>query len=43
MADAKRTTCKQMDDPKPRSVAKTLIDVNQFHGPDITFLTWIRQ
>ena len=31
MADAKRTTCKQMDDPQPRGVAETLVNLNQFH------------
>ena len=24
MADAKRTTCKQMDDPQPRGITETL-------------------
>ena len=32
MADAKRTTCKQMDDPQPRGIAETLVNLNQFHG-----------
>ena len=35
MADAKRTTCKQMDDPQPRGVAETLVNLNQFHGRHI--------
>jgi hypothetical protein len=33
MADAKRTTCKQMNDPQPRGVAETLVDLNQLHDP----------
>jgi hypothetical protein len=36
MADAKRTTCKQMDDPQPRGIAKTLVNLNQFHGRNMT-------
>jgi hypothetical protein len=32
MADAKRTTCKQLDDPQPRGIAETLVNLNQFHG-----------
>ncbi len=37
MADAKRTTCKQMDDPQPRGVAETLVNLNQFHGRNMAF------
>jgi hypothetical protein len=37
MADAKRTTCKQMDDPQPRGIAETLVDLNQFHGRNMAF------
>ncbi len=32
MADAKRTLCKQMDDPQPRGIAETLVNLNQFHA-----------
>ena len=32
MADAKRTTCKQMDDPQPRGVAEASVNLNQFHS-----------
>ena len=38
MANAKWTTCKQMDDPKPRGVAETLVDRNQFHSRNIASL-----
>jgi hypothetical protein len=38
MANAKWTTCKQMDNPKPRGVAETLVYRNQFHGPNIASL-----
>ena len=31
MADAKRTACKQMDDPQSRGIAETLVNPNQFH------------
>jgi hypothetical protein len=31
MADAKRTTCKQMGDPEPCGVAEASINLNQFH------------
>jgi hypothetical protein len=31
MADAKRTMRKQMDDPQPRGIAETLVNLNQFH------------
>ena len=37
MADAKRTTCKQMNDPQSRRVAETLINLNQFHGRNMAF------
>jgi hypothetical protein len=37
MADAKRTTCKQMDDPQPRGIAETLVNLNQFHGRNMAF------
>ena len=37
MADAKRTTCKQMDDPQSRGVAETLVNLNQFHGRNMAF------
>ena len=32
MADAKRTTRKQMDNPQPCGIAETLVNLNQFHG-----------
>jgi hypothetical protein len=32
MADAKRSTCKQMGDPEPRGVAEASVNLNQFHG-----------
>ena len=31
MADAKWTLRKQMDDPQPRGIAETLVNLNQFH------------
>jgi len=31
MADAKRTPGKQLNDPQPRGIAETLINLNQFH------------
>ena len=35
MADAKRTTRKQMDDPQPCGIAETLVNLDQFHGRNI--------
>jgi hypothetical protein len=35
MADAQRPLCKQVDDPQPRGIAKTLVNLNQFHGRNI--------
>ena len=32
MANAKRAACKQMNDPQPRGIAETLVNLNQFHG-----------
>ena len=39
MADAKRTTCQQVDDPQPRGIAETLVDPNQFHVGNMAFST----
>ncbi len=35
MADAKRTPCKQMDNPQPRGIAETLVNLNQFHAANM--------
>jgi hypothetical protein len=43
MADAKRTTCKQMDDPQPRGIAETLVNLNQFHGRKYRGRGYMRQ
>ena len=40
MADAERTTCKQMNDPQPRGVAETLVNLNQFHGRNMAFVKY---
>ena len=37
MADAKRTTCKQMDDPQPRGITETLVNPDQFHAGNMAF------
>ena len=37
MANAKRAACKQMDDPQPRGIAETLVNLNQFHGQNMAF------
>ena len=37
MADAKRTTCQQMDDPQSRGITETLVNLNQFHGRNMAF------
>ena len=39
MADAKRTTCKQMDDPQPRGITETLVNPDQFHEGNMVFFT----
>jgi hypothetical protein len=35
VADTKWTACKQMDDPQPRGVAETLVNLNQFHDQNM--------
>ena len=41
MADAQRTTCEQMDDPQPRSIAETLVDLNQFQECNMVRLIYM--
>jgi hypothetical protein len=43
MADTKWTACQQMDDPQPRDIAKTLINLHQFHCHHICAYTNICQ
>jgi hypothetical protein len=43
MANAKRTLGKQMDDPQPRGIAETLVNLNQFHGRKYRGRGYMRQ
>ena len=43
MANAKGTLGKQMDDPQPRGIAETLVNLNQFHGRKYRGRGYMRQ